>query len=93
MKKLNEKGLTLIELLVVIVIIATTYYSFKNMNMAAMDSSQEKQMQMMYKFMIVFIGVASFTLPIAIALYWVVSSGFTIVQNFIRNKKNKVKEV
>lgn len=69
-------------------ILATTYFSFKNMNTASGDEMQQKQMKMMSTFMMVFISIASFSLPTSIALYWIVSSGFTVVQNFIVKKGN-----
>ena len=41
-------------------------------------------------FMVVFIGFMSFQLPTAIAIYWIFSSGFTVVQNLFTDKlKNK----
>ncbi len=70
-------------IILIVLIIGTTYFSMKNMNTAGVDDTQAGQMQMMTKFMIVFIAIASFSLPTAIALYWIVSSGFTIIQNLI----------
>ncbi len=58
------------------------------MNVSA-DEAQAKQMKMMSTFMIVFISIVSFTLPTAIALYWIVSNGFTIIQNLILKKGKK----
>lgn len=75
-------------LILVGLIIAATYYSFKNMNTASIDESQAKQMKTMNTFMVVFIGFASFTLPTAIAFYWIVSNGFTIFQNYLMKLKN-----
>ncbi len=75
-------------IILILLILATTYFSMKNMNNQGIDESQAKQMQMMNKFMIVFISFMSFTLPTAIALYWIVSSGFTIIQNVILKKIN-----
>jgi len=43
-------------------------------------------MKMMSTFMIVFISIISFSLPTSIALYWIVSNGFTIIQNLIIKK-------
>ena len=37
-------------------------------------------------FMLVFISIASFSLPTAIALYWVVTNGFSVVQNLIMKR-------
>lgn len=76
--------------ILIVLIAVATYFSFKNMNTSiSIDSQQEKQQQMMTKFMMVFIIFASFSLPTAIALYWIVSNGFTILQNIIL-KKGKV---
>lgn len=75
-------------LLVILLIIAATYFSFKNMNVSG-DELQAKQMKMMSYFMLVFVSIASFTLPMSIALYWIVSNGFTVVQNIIVKKGKK----
>lgn len=66
-------------------IILTTVFSFKNMNMTA-NEEQAKQMKMMTTFMIVFISFVSFGLPTSIALYWIVSNGFTVIQNLLLKK-------
>ena len=50
------------------------------------NADQAKQMKMMSTFMIVFISMISFTLPTSIALYWIVSNAFTIIQNLILKK-------
>ena len=72
-------------ILLVAIIIAATFFSFKNMSMSG-NEEQAKQMKMMSTFMVVFISVISFSLPTSIALYWIVSNGFTIVQNLIMKK-------
>lgn len=72
-------------IILVLLIIGATYLSFKNMNMNG-NAEQAKQMKMMSTFMIVFISMVSFTLPTSIALYWIVSNGFTIIQNLILKK-------
>lgn len=77
-------------IIIVLLIIVATYFAFKNLSAVTTDESQAKQMKFMNKFMIVFISVASFGLPTAIALYWIVSNGFTIVQNILL--KNKMKD-
>ncbi len=77
-------------IIIIILIIAATYFAFKNMNSVSMDEAQAKQMKFMNKFMIVFISLASFSLPTAIALYWIVSNGFTVIQNIYL--KNKMKD-
>ena len=73
--------------ILVLLILAATYFSFKNMNSSG-NAQQEQQMKMMSTFMVVFIGFASFSLQTSIALYWIVSNGFTIVQNMIMKKGN-----
>ncbi len=84
---------------IILLIILTTYLSFKN----AMSSNQtgnpemERQMQFMFKFMIVMISIASLYLSTAIALYWIATNGFVVLQNFVfkklderENKKNSI---
>ena len=72
-------------IILMILILGTTYFSFKNMNTTG-DELQDQQMKMMNIFMMVFIGIASFNLPTSIALYWIVSNGFTVIQNLIVKK-------
>jgi YidC/Oxa1 family membrane protein insertase len=50
------------------------------------NEEQAKQMKTMSTFMTVFILIVSFSLPTSIALYWIVSNGFTVVQNLIMKK-------
>lgn len=83
-----------IYILLIVLIIVTTYLSFKNsMNNQSGNSEMERQMQFTLKFMIIMISIASFSLPTAIALYWIVTNGFIVLQNFlfkkIRNKNEK----
>ena len=47
---------------------------------------QAQQMKMMSTFMVVFIMIISFSLPTSIALYWIVSNGFTVIQNLLLKK-------
>ena len=53
------------------------------------DNLMEKQMNMMMNFMTIFIGFMAFTLPTAIAFYWITSSLFTIIQNKLVNRSLK----
>lgn len=71
-------------IILILLIFGATYYSFKNMN--ANNEEQAQQMKMMSTFMTVFILIVSFSLPTSIALYWIVSNGFTVVQNLITKK-------
>ncbi len=71
-------------IILILMILLTTYLSFKNsMNNSMGSGEQQKQMKTMTIFMIVFIGMASFSLPTAIALYWVVTNGFNVIQNLV----------
>ena len=71
---------------IIALIIVTTYFSFKNSMSMGGNDEQAKQMNMMMKVMLVFISIASLSLPSALGLYWIVSNGFMIVQNFIIKK-------
>ena len=71
-------------------IVVTTYFSYKNnKQMPDKDNLMEKQMNMMMNFMTIFIGFMAFTLPTAIAFYWITSSLFTIIQNKLVNRSLK----
>lgn len=87
-------------IILVLLIILSTYFSFKfTMKQTASATSSmpgaEKQTKMMLIFMTVFIGFASLSLPTAIALYWIATYAFMILQTFIikwlkNRKSNKV---
>ncbi len=68
-------------------IILTTFLSFKFSMASTGSSEQQKQMQFMTTFMLIFISIASFSLPTAIALYWVVTNGFSVIQSLIVKKR------
>ena len=72
-------------IILILLILGATYYSFKNMNNTG-DDAQAKQMKMMSTFMVVFITIVSFSLPTSIALYCIVSNGFTVIQNLLLKK-------
>ena len=76
-------------IILIVLILGATYFSFKNMNNTSTNEMQAKQMKMMSTFMVVFITIVSFSLPTSIALYWIVSNGFTVVQNILVKKGNK----
>jgi len=73
-------------ILLIILIFLTTYFSFKKSMASTGNADQDKQMKHMLTFMLVFIVIASFNLSTAIALYWVVTNGFIILQNYIFKK-------
>ncbi len=78
----------LLYIILIVLIVLTTYFSLKNSMSSAStgNADQDKQMEMTVKFMIVFISIASLSLPTALALYWIVSNGFVIIQNMIFKK-------
>lgn len=75
-----------------VLIIVVTYFSFKLTGTSGGTSATDKQTNMMSKFMVVFIGFMSFSLPAAIAIYWIASSGFTVLQNLIVKIKRGKKD-
>ena len=78
-----------IYIVLVILIILTTYLSFKKSmsSQSGQPPEMQQQMKMMFIFMIVMIAFASLSLPTAIALYWIVTNGFAIIQNIIVERK------
>jgi YidC/Oxa1 family membrane protein insertase len=75
-------------ILLIILIVLFTALSFKN-SLSSMSGSSEqmKQSKYMLIFMTVFIGIASVQLPSAIALYWVVTNAFNVVQILFLKKR------
>lgn len=77
-------------IILIVLIVLFTALSFKN-SMSSMSGSTEqmKQSKYMLIFMTVFIGIASVQLPSAIALYWVVTNAFNVVQMLVLKKVGK----
>lgn len=74
-------------LILIILIVLFTALSFKmTMNQTSMGTESGIQSKYMMIFMTVFIGIASIQLPSAIALYWVVTNAFNVVQTLIFKK-------
>ncbi len=80
-------------IILIFLIILTTYLSFKFSMSSNNNKDAQDQMQFMTKFMLIFISIASLSLPAAIGLYWIVTNGFAVVQSYIlkleKNKGNK----
>jgi len=78
-------------ILLIILILGTTYLSFsKTLKDQSMSGAQGNQMKYTVYFMLAMIAIASFSLPTALGLYWIASSGFTILQNlWVERKKKK----
>lgn len=74
-------------IILILLIILTTYLSLSFNMKSAGSTEQQQQMKFMTGFMIVFISIASFSLPTAIALYWIVTNGFSVIQNYIVSKR------
>ncbi len=76
-------------LIFIVLIAAATYFSFKLNSGAAMSTEQEQQMKKMTTFMVVIMTFTSFSISTGIAIYWVTSNVFTIVQNLlVKRMKN-----
>jgi YidC/Oxa1 family membrane protein insertase len=72
----------------IILIILSTFLSFKNSmgNNQNQTPEMAQQMKYMFIFMIIMVSFASLSLPTAIALYWIVTNLFAVVQNYIIKK-------
>ena len=77
-------------ILLIILILGTTYFSFRKTLNDQPAGAQNGQMKYTLYFMLAMIAIASFSLPTALGLYWIASSGFTILQNlWVERKKKK----
>jgi len=72
-----------------ILILGSSYLSFRKT--LKDQTGMAKQMKGTIYFMLAMIVVASFSLPVALGLYWIASSLFTVAQNLLveRKKANK----
>ena len=75
-----------IYIVLIFLIVATTYLSFRNTMKNNQNNEMIKQMNFMVMFMIISISIASFSLPTAIAFYWIIINGFSVVQNYVIKK-------
>lgn len=72
-----------------LLILATSYLSFRKT--LKDQTAMAKQMKGTIYFMLAMILVAAFSLPVALGLYWITSSLFTVVQNMIVERKKAEK--
>ena len=72
-----------------LLILATSYFSFRKT--LKDQTAMAKQMKGTIYFMLAMILVASFSLPVALGIYWITSSLFTIVQNMLVERKKAKK--
>lgn len=70
-------------LILILLVMLTTYYSFKKSLSQTGQTGQSKSMLITMLFMIF---IASFSFPTAIALYWIVTNAFIIIQNYLIEK-------
>ena len=75
-------------IILIALVMLTTYYSFKK-TLSQTATTQQSQGKSMLIIMLIMIFVASFSLPTAIALYWIVTNAFIVVQNYIIDKTAK----
>jgi YidC/Oxa1 family membrane protein insertase len=73
----------------IVIIILSTYLTFKLTMNTQSTSQQVDQTKMMMGFMLIMISIASFNLPTAIALYWIISNVFSKVQAKFINQIRK----
>ena len=76
-------------LLLVLIILFTVLTFLQSMSTKSGNSEQQQQSRMMMIMMLIFIGIASMQLPSAIALYWVATNAFSVVQTLIIKKVGK----
>lgn len=72
-----------------ILILGSSYLSFKKT--LKDQAGMAKQMKGTIYFMLAMIVIASFSLPVALGLYWIASSMFTVVQNLLVERKKAKK--
>ena len=83
-----KKGLYIYIALIVIIIL-TTFFNFRITMKSQPQQNGMNQMNTMMIFMLGMIALASFNLPTAIALYWVVNNLFAMVQSAIIKKTSE----
>lgn len=72
-----------------LLILATSYFSFRKT--LKDQTAMAKQMKGTIYFMLAMILVAAFSLPLALGIYWITSSLFTILQNMLVERKKAKK--
>ena len=72
-----------------LLILATSYFSFRKT--LKDQTAMAKQMKGTIYFMLAMILVGAFSLPVALGIYWITSSLFTILQNILVERKKAKK--
>ena len=73
-----------------VLVLGSSFLSFRK-TLKDQTSSAAKQMKGTIYFMLAMIVIASFSLPVALGLYWIASSLFTVLQNQIVERKKEKK--
>lgn len=76
-------------IILILLVIASTYYSFKLNSGASMGPEQEKTMKTTRNILMVMMIIAAFSTTTGIAIYWITSSVFTIIQNLLVKRGTK----
>lgn len=76
-------------IILLVLILGTSFLSFRKT--LKDQTAMAAQMKGTIYFMLAMIAVASFSLPVALGLYWITSSVFTVVQNLIVERKKAKK--
>ena len=86
---LMQQGNILYLILIILVVLAT-FFSFKFSSRDVMNEEQAKQMKSMTYFMVIMMSITAFSISSGIAVYWITSNIFTIIQNVLvkRSVKN-----
>lgn len=77
-------------LVLIVLVVLATYFSFKLNSNNSMNEEQAKQMKSMTYFMVIMMSITAFSISSGIAVYWITSNIFTIIQNILvkRSVKN-----
>ena len=77
-------------LVLIILVVLATFFSFKFSSRDMMNEEQAKQMKSMTYFMVIMMSITAYSISSGIAIYWVTSNVFTIIQNILvkRSVKN-----
>lgn len=76
-------------ILFLLVVLGSSYLSFRKT--LKDQTGMQKQMKGTLYFMLTMIVIASFSLPVALGLYWIASSLFTVLQNVLVERKKAKK--
>lgn len=80
----------LIYIILIVLVVLATYFSFKFNSRDMMNESQAEQMKTTTNIMVIMMAITTFSISSGIAIYWITSNVFTIVQNLLvkRGAKN-----